>query len=723
MTAMSTKPFHPLIAAAKDWYDAGYCVVPTHTDGGKRPDGLWKQHQTERLPYQQLVDLLNTNRYTGIGIITGQVSGNVEMIELEAVAYNNGSIGFLRDLAERHHLTPLLNQLLDGCVELTPTLGLHTYARCSDTPIPGNLKLARQMNRETGQIQVLAETRGEGGFSVVAPTPGRKTHPHGSIYLLAPNTHPNKTPTFTGEQLTQLHWLFTQLDDMPTEPPKPTKPSNNTTTTSSSDLTSWEDWANQTTWTDILTPAGWTHMHSGQRNGHPNDTWCRPGKKPEDGPSATTAGEDGPLYIFSSSTTLPSEEGLSKFYVYAHYHHNDNMAEAARTLAREGYGTPSVTYDPLNTWNGPNPLHTPNTLTTPQPKDQDPDPTTWADLTWILTGERRDPPPPTHLTTHNGNKLFYTGRINGLFGDPETAKSWIAMSAITEALNNGEKAAYLDADHNGANEIATRLISLGAHPNHVANPNTFRIYEPDNGHALLDFVNQMLEWEPNIAAIDSLGEIIPMLGLKSSDNDDLTHAIRRILKPLAHTAGTCVITIDHLPKSQEARTSGYAIGGIAKKRAIDGSYFLCEATHPPAPGKEGKIRLTVEKDRHGHVREKAVGRIAGIYVLDSRQADTINWHIELPAVGADGKWQPTSAMEAVSRHLLNQPGRTAPSQNSIVKAVTDSEGFGASTVERAIAALNEAGCLSIKKVGRTKPATVTLTAKFEEFGGFDVDES
>ena len=355
---MSTQPNHPLIAAAKDWYDAGYCVVPTHTDGGKRPDGLWKQHQTERLPYQQLVDLLNTNRYTGIGIITGQVSGNVEMIELEAVAYNNGSIGFLRDLAERHHLTPLLNQLLDGCVELTPTLGLHTYARCSDTPIPGNLKLARQMNRETGQIQVLAETRGEGGFSVVAPTPGRKTHPNGSIYLLAPNTHPNKTPTFTGEQLTQLHWLFTQLDDMPTEPPKPTKPSNNTTTTSSSDLTSWEDWANQTTWTDILTPAGWTHMHSGQRNGHPNDTWCRPGKKPEDGPSATTAGEDGPLYIFSSSTTLPSEEGLSKFYVYSHYNHHDDMAEAARTLAREGYGTPSVTYDPLNTWNSPQPQPT-----------------------------------------------------------------------------------------------------------------------------------------------------------------------------------------------------------------------------------------------------------------------------------------------------------------------------------------------------------------------------
>jgi hypothetical protein len=387
------------------------------------------------------------------------------------------------------------------------------------------------------------------------------------------------------------------------------------------------------------------------------------------------------------------------------------MEAAARHLYRAGYGDRHDT-DPIPAWDGPNPLHIVNALATPITEPTDDDPTTWADLSWIMTGERRDPPPPTHLTTANGNHLFYRARINGLFGDPETAKSWIAMAAISQALNEGERAAYLDADHNGANEIASRLIALGAKPQHVADPDTFRVYEPEHGQGLLDFVDQMHQWAPDVVVIDSLGEIVPMLGLKSTDNDDLTRAIRRIIKPLAHDIGACVITIDHLPKGQEARASGYAIGGIAKKRAIDGSYFLCEATLPPAPGKLGKVRMTVEKDRHGHVRGAAVGRTAGIFHLDSTRQDDIKWHVEVPAADSDGQVKPTSAMAQVSKFLDSQPNKTAESQNQIALAVREVMNFGNSTITRAINTLKDEGYVQITE--GTKANKVTLIKPFIE---------
>lgn len=710
-----------LVAAAREWYDAGYCVVPAHSDGGKRPWGSWEKYQQQRLPFDELEALLGTGKFNGIGVICGHVSGNVEMIELESIATQRESISFLRDQARQNNISHLLDALIGGCSELTPSFGSHYFARCSDKPVPGNTKLARELDRESGEVRVLAETRGEGGFVIVAPSPGRKGHPDGRVYFLAPNTHPANTPTFTGEELDQLHWLFSQLNDMPEA--EPVRVATPPIPVVGDSLTSWDDWSGQTTWHDLLAPNGWTFMYHGQRNGHPNDTWCRPNKEPKDGPSATTAGDDGPMYVFSSSSTLPTEEGLSKFYVFAHYHHGGNLQEAARALYAAGYGD-RVQSDPLPAWDGPNPLHVPNALIAPvaavavavDPEAAD-DSTEYADLSWLLTGERRDPPPPTHLTREDGARLFYSGRINGLFGDPETAKSWIAMCAIVEALKDGQRAAYLDADHNGANEIASRLISLGAATRHVADPDRFRVYEPEHGQALLDFVDQMTAWSPHIVIIDSLGEIVPMLGLKSTDNDDLTKAIRRIIKPLAHTIGACVITIDHLPKGQEARASGYAIGGIAKKRAVDGSYFLCEAIAPPAPGKLGKIRLTVEKDRHGHVRGSSAGRTAGLYILDSTAPGHIKWHVEVPATDSEGKTMPTGCMESVSRYLEAQPEMTAPSVNSFSELLGP---FVKVTVERAVKAMEGIGAVEVVKAGRGKASTVRLVHPFRENGGLNV---
>jgi hypothetical protein len=344
--SLTNQDQHPLIAAAREWYEAGYCVVPAHEDGGKRPWGLWKQYQSERLPIEEVEALLGTGNYTGIGVITGHVSHNVEMIELEGRAVRNGSLDFLRDIAKHNNMSELLDRLIHGCSEISPNVGHHFFARCSDTPIPDNHKLARQPNRETGEIEVLSETRGEGGFVIVAPSPGRKGHPDGMRYIFWKG-NPANTPIMTGEELRQLRWLFSHLDDMPEEKAQRVKAPKVEMPHAVDGLTPWTDWANQTTWAQILEPHGWQFMFAGQRDGHPNDTWCRPNKKPSDGPSATTAGENGPMYVFTTSSTLPSEKGMSKLFVYAHYNHNDDMSAAASALSKLGYG---VSYDDLAPW-------------------------------------------------------------------------------------------------------------------------------------------------------------------------------------------------------------------------------------------------------------------------------------------------------------------------------------------------------------------------------------
>jgi hypothetical protein len=282
----------------------------------------------------------------------------------------------------------------------------------------------------------------------------------------------------------------------------------------------------------------------------------------------------------------------------------------------------------------------------------------YADLTWLLDGQPPHVEPPEWCKRTDGKALFYSGRVNGVFGDPEAAKSWLAQMAIVEALTAGRRAALIDVDHNGQQLTVERLMLLGAHPAHLADPTMFRYLEPDDGQDLRACVAELVAWEPAIAVLDSIGEMMPMLGIKSVDNDELSGALRLIASPLARV-GACVITIDHLPKAAEARSTGFAIGGTAKKRAIDGTYLHAEARSQPAPGQVGRITLRIEKDRPGRLRATCIGKYAGTFVLDSTILNVTTTRIELDTpITEEGVFRPTHLMEKASRHIEENPNCT-----------------------------------------------------------------
>lgn len=102
----------------------GISVIPIHPaneQGSKRPAVAWKQYQQVPATAEQVHEWFTGTSY-GLAIITGRVSGNLEMIELEGRAAHE--ISHLKDLAENSGLGGLWQRLTRGWSEATPSGGI-----------------------------------------------------------------------------------------------------------------------------------------------------------------------------------------------------------------------------------------------------------------------------------------------------------------------------------------------------------------------------------------------------------------------------------------------------------------------------------------------------------------------------------------------------------------------------------------------------------------------
>jgi len=324
---------------------------------------------------------------------------------------------------------------------------------------------------------------------------------------------------------------------------------------------------------------------------------------------------------------------------------------------------------------------------------------THADLSWAATGDIPEVEPPAWGRRDDGIALWYAGKVNGVFGDPESAKTWLAMQALVEALLDGQRVVLIDIDHNGAVLTVQRLLMLGADSADLSNPDLFRYYAPDDRLELGASIAQAAAFEPAVAVLDSLGELVPMMGRDSKDNDQITTALRLTAFVLARS-GAAVITVDHLPKAGESRDSGYAIGGMAKKRAMDGSYIRAEVRKAPAPGQVGKVTLRVAKDRAGRLREHAPNGFIGTFIMDSTIPGSVVAHIEGPIEATPEQresFRPTGLMQKVSHYLAGLP--EGASQRDVERDVSGKRDY----IRQALKVLVDEGYVersdSAKRVG------------------------
>ena len=273
------------------------------------------------------------------------------------------------------------------------------------------------------------------------------------------------------------------------------------------------------------------------------------------------------------------------------------------------------------------------------------------------------PPTPTVMTREDGQHLLYPGKCHAFNGESESGKTWAALIACVQELDAGGTVLYLDFEDT-ADTVVTRLLALGAKPDHILG--RFAYIQPSEPvftadlrftPANADLAETLEQHTFTLAVIDGVTEAMTMHGLSLEANADYARFHGALPRRLA-LAGAAVVQIDHVTKNAETR-GRYAIGAQHKLAAMDGAVFSFNNKLPFGLGRHGWSEVTVVKDRPGQIRQHAKGkRIYDLHLDSDRTTHALAWRIEVPPATADDNDDidnTPAIMEAVSRVLEAHP--------------------------------------------------------------------
>jgi len=599
-----------MLTTALRFANAGIVAVPVAMDGSKRP-GLssWKQYQEAHPTPEEIMSWFSTPQ-DGVGVITGTISGNLEMLELEGRAVAEKMHLEIAEICNGSGLGDLWEKLNSSYVEATPSGGLHWLYKV-EGELPGNTKLARRPG-ENGGVDVLAETRSEGGFCITAPS-GGSCHPSGGAWQMLRGSIETITTLSLAER-DALHTVFKMFDAMP----KPESVAVEVATRSDGVLTAGDDYNARTTWDEILTPIGWKKAYTqGEKT-----TWTRPGK--DFGVSATTnyQGTDK-LMVFSTSTAFDAERSYDKFGALVHLQYGGDFKKAATALREQGYGQ-STDLKPIAQWEG-------NGLKGEKYEDWLEQEAESKDSSWkpIALSDYYDglfqEVKANILTRTDGKSLIYAGKVHSFYGESESGKSWVAQIATAELLRSDKKVIYIDFESD-PQDIVKRLKGLGVSRANLLQYLTY--IRPETARQVDDpYWDAILTPDSaSLVVIDGVTESLTMWGGETVDNDSITKWMRQFPRKVAKESGAAVVLIDHITKNADTR-GRFAIGGQAKLATIDGAAYIVEPIEVLSPGRVGSLTLRVTKDRIGDVRASAGmyrksdrTQEAAVFTIDSTRA-------------------------------------------------------------------------------------------------------
>jgi KaiC/GvpD/RAD55 family RecA-like ATPase len=443
-----------------------------------------------------------------------------------------------------------------------------------------------------------------------------------------------------------------------------------------------DDFNAKTSWDELLLPLGWSKVFTNRGT----TAWRRPGKS--EGISATT-GFDGTdfFYCFSTSTIFDAERAYSKFAVYTLIEHGGDFHKSAAALKAKGFGTgggSALQPIDVSSWLEPEPAPALELAELPA---------TEPDTSWLPRlvefDEDETEPGPTVLYRTDGQCLLYAGKINAIFGESESGKTWVALEAVRQQLVQGNKVFYIDFE-DSKRGIRGRLKALGVLREHFAR---FKYANPDGGYneiAQQALLGSIRDFTPDLIVMDGVNAAMNLLGLDLEKNKDATQFSQVVLRPL-RLWGAAVLTIDHVTKSKDNR-GNYAIGAQAKRADIDGVAISVDVSMPFGRGSNGKLNLKITKDRPGFVRgisqeASFVGTVDLISQPDNR--------IEISIVGGQVGFTPHEYLMRKVSEFMEKHGAEL-STNQIVQAI---EG-GTDQIKKALAQLENTGFLSIRAQGQ-----------------------
>jgi hypothetical protein len=300
-----------MIEIAKEYYQSGLSIIPIGEK--KLPIGSWKKNQTELIEP-------NFNSCVGIGIVCGEVSGGVECIDIDQKYSLDGKLfeNYKNLIAKADK--NLLKKLV---VQSTPSGGYHFIYKCAT--IEGNKKLANRHTTEAektenpkDKIRVLIETRGIGGYFMVAPSDGYKVI-YGDIKKISILSALERETLFVCART--LNEVF-----------EAATVNKNSQKTILENLSPFEDWNNRGDVLDLLESEGWVvKLQNGAKK-----LLLRPQGT---GMWSADWNEDKRIfYVFTSSSEFEQNKGYNPTQVLAKLRFNDDFSECAKWLLKEGYG-------------------------------------------------------------------------------------------------------------------------------------------------------------------------------------------------------------------------------------------------------------------------------------------------------------------------------------------------------------------------------------------------
>lgn len=263
--------------------------------------------------------------------------------------------------------------------------------------------------------------------------------------------------------------------------------------------------------------------------------------------------------------------------------------------------------------------------------------------------------PPSLLTRDDGVPLLYAGRINAFVGEPESLKTFLALLAVAQEITAGHHVVYNDFEDAPVSAVE-RLVALGATNEDILD--FFSYYEgvpPQLSDADQQEMLQLIEDQGpvTLAVFDGVTEAMAALGLDPNQGSDVVEFYRGAPRWFAEQ-GAAVLLLDHVVKDRTGR-GRWAIGSERKLSGIDGAAYVLQAITPFGRGRSGQVKITVAKDRPGHVRQhEGQGRVIAVFQPQSQPNGKISSYLVPPEPSSEGGgFRPTVYMERVSRTLEN----------------------------------------------------------------------
>lgn len=303
--------------------ESGLSVIPI---GGKKiPTIKWQKYQSVKMEDWEMSCFLSASK---IGIVSGAVSGNLEMIDID-VKYD------ITNSLYEDYIKEIPQHLFDRLVvQKTQNNGYHLIYRCKT--IGANQKLSqRPTTPEEKKVnphekcKVLFETRGEGGYFLSQPTQGYKII-QGKLSNISEITEIER------EFLLELARCTNTYEEPLYTPKEVILAEKNYT------ISPFDDFDNKCDVPQLLVEHGWTIARSDgnkffMKRPNTENMW-----------SGTYSRDKNWFTVFSTSTEFEPLKAYKPYAVWAKLQGITDFIEVARELGKLGYGSkaiPKKTYE------------------------------------------------------------------------------------------------------------------------------------------------------------------------------------------------------------------------------------------------------------------------------------------------------------------------------------------------------------------------------------------